>query len=94
MDFNTYKEIINEITKMEVPSIKLNWRGEPLLNPQIGKFIKYAKSAGILEVAINTNATKLDQKMSETLISSGLDSILTLSTAVQKNIRENEARKI
>ncbi len=76
MDFNTYKEIINEITNMGVPSIKLNWRGEPLLNPQIGKFIKYAKSAGILEVAINTNATKLDDKMSETLISAGLDSII------------------
>ena len=50
MDFNTYKKIIDEVANMGVPSIKLNWRGEPLLNPKIGDFIKYAKSAGIVNL--------------------------------------------
>ena len=57
MNFEMYKKIIDEIVLLGVPSIKLNWRGEPLLNKQIGKFIKYAKISGILDVAINTNAT-------------------------------------
>ena len=43
MNFDLYKKIINSISKMDVPSIKLNWRGEPLLNPQLCNFIKYAK---------------------------------------------------
>ena len=64
MNFEMYKKIIDEIVLLGVPSIKLNWRGEPLLNKQIGKFIKYAKISGILDVAINTNATNLDEKMS------------------------------
>ena len=43
MDENLYKKIINEISNLGVPSIKLNWRGEPLLNPKIYDFINYAK---------------------------------------------------
>ena len=43
MKFELYKKIVDECVKLEVPSIKLNWRGEPLLNPKIDEFIKYAK---------------------------------------------------
>ena len=48
MKFELYKKIVDECVKLEVPSIKLNWRGEPLLNPKIDEFIKYAKEKGIL----------------------------------------------
>ena len=71
-----YKKIINSISKLNVPSIKLNWRGEPLLHPKLCEFIKYAKENKILEVMINTNATKLNKTMSENLINSGLDQII------------------
>ena len=73
MKFENYKKIIDEISELKVPSIKLNWRGEPLLNPNINKFIEYAKMRGILEVSINTNATNLNEKTAESLIKSGLD---------------------
>ena len=58
---------------MGVPSIKFNWRGEPLLHSRIPDFIRLAKESGILEVIINTNATNLTMKMSEKLIDAGLD---------------------
>ena len=48
-------------------------RGEPLLNPNLPEIIDYAKKKGVLETIINTNATKLDSKMSKKLIESGLD---------------------
>lgn len=76
MNFNLYKRIIDEIKILEVPSIKLNWRGEPLLNSKIEKYIEYAKSSGILEVSINTNATHLTKEMATKLIKSGLDLII------------------
>ena len=76
MKFDTFKAIISSAVKMKVPSIKLNWRGEPLLHPQIGHFIDYAKKNGIIEVAINTNATHLNEKMGVELIKSGLDLII------------------
>ena len=76
MDFKLYKKIIQEISKQNVPSIKLNWRGEPLLNPRINELVDYAKQNGILEVSINTNATSLDKKKSKQLIEAGLDVII------------------
>ena len=48
--------------------IKLNWRGEPLLNPLIDKFIDTAKKNGEFDVSINTNATTLDEKKSLKLL--------------------------
>lgn len=71
-----FKKIIKQIEELEVPSIKLNWRGEPLLNPKILEFIDLAKKAGVIEVSINTNATTLDEKKTEKLINSGLDQII------------------
>lgn len=73
MSEDLYKRIIQETVDMGVPSIKLNWRGEPLLNPKLSKMISYAKEKGILEVLINTNAVSLTEKKAEEIINSGLD---------------------
>ena len=58
-------KIIDQAAKMNVPSIKFNWRGEPLLHPKLSDFIKYAKKKGILETIINTNATKLNTNLTK-----------------------------
>ena len=76
MKIDFYKKIIDTAAELEIPSIKLNWRGEPLLNPQLEKFIEYAKDKGIIEVSINTNATHLTKERSQSLIDSGLDLII------------------
>lgn len=68
--------IIDQAAIMNVPSIKFNWRGEPLLHPKLCEFIKYAKKKGILETIINTNATKLNTNLSKKLIESGLDILI------------------
>ena len=41
--------LINQAAELKVPSIKFNWRGEPLLHPKLFDYIKYAKEKGILE---------------------------------------------
>ena len=76
MDFDTYKKIIDESSKYKLDSIKLSWRGEPLLNKNIVDMIKYAKDKGVLEVSFNTNGLLLNDELSEQLIDSGLDMIL------------------
>lgn len=68
--------LIDQAVEMGIPSIKFNWRGEPLLHPKLPDFISYAKKNGILETIINTNATNLSEKMSNKLIDSGLDFII------------------
>ena len=73
MDMKLALKLIDQAADLGVPSMKFNWRGEPLLNPQIPDIIDYAKQKGILETIINTNATKLDNKMAKKLIDAGLD---------------------
>lgn len=76
MKESLFKNIIRQVKDLQIPSIKLNWRGEPLLHPKIFEYIHLAKKAGVLEVSINTNATTLDEKKAEKILNSGLDQII------------------
>ena len=76
IDENFCYNLINQASELKIPSIKFNWRGEPLLHPKLPNFIEHAKKKGILETIINTNATKLDSNLSKKLIDSGLDFII------------------
>ena len=89
MNFDLYKKIIKECVKLKIPSIKLNWRGEPLLNSKIHEFIRYAKEKGILEVSINTNAVTLNEEKAEKLIKSGLDVIIFSFDGGTKKLMKN-----
>jgi len=73
MKWNIYEKIVNEASDLKVYSIKLSWRGEPLLNKNIVKMVSYAKQKGIKEVSLLTNAELLTKKMAEGLVDAGLD---------------------
>lgn len=75
MSERLFTKIIDEASEIGVPAVKLIWRGESLLHPNIIDFIKYAKSKGIIDVLLNTNATLLTPEMSEQIIRSGLDKL-------------------
>ncbi len=81
-------KLIDQAAELDIPSMKFNWRGEPLLNPQLPSILDYAKRKGILETIINTNATKLDEKMSEEIINSGLDIMIYSFDGGTKDIYE------
>lgn len=76
IDFELFRRLVDQCAALGVPSMKLNWRGEPLLHPQLPEMIDLAKRAGILEVIINTNATTLDEEKSRALIDAGLDMMI------------------
>ena len=69
-------KLIDQASELNIPSMKFNWRGEPLLNPALSSIIEYAKKKGVLETIINSNATVLDEKTSEKIIKSGLDLLI------------------
>jgi MoaA/NifB/PqqE/SkfB family radical SAM enzyme len=73
MKIDLAKEIILDAVKNNIPSIKFNWRGEPLLHSNLANLVKFAKDNGVLETIINTNATNLTEKKGVELINSGLD---------------------
>jgi len=73
MDFDLYKLLVNECAENSVYSIKLSWRGEPLMNPKIVEMVQYAKSMGIKDVAFLTNGALLHDNLARNLVHSGLD---------------------
>ena len=79
-------ELIDQAAELNIPSMKFNWRGEPLLNPQLPEIIDYAKKKGVLETIINTNATKLNTETSKKIINSGLDILIYSFDGGSKNL--------
>ena len=73
MDFDLYKKIIDECAAHHIYSVKLSWRGEPLLNPHLPEMVAYAKYQGIREVALLTNGTLLNKEKATALTEAGLD---------------------
>jgi molybdenum cofactor biosynthesis enzyme MoaA len=76
MDERLAMGLIDQAADLGVPSMKFNWRGEPLLNPALPRLIAHAKKRGILDTLINTNATTLDETKARELIDAGLDHII------------------
>lgn len=70
------KRVINEGADKGLASLKLQYRGEPLLYPRIEDIVKYAKDKGILKVMFNTNATLLTEDTAIALIDAGIDKII------------------
>jgi radical SAM protein with 4Fe4S-binding SPASM domain len=73
MKYELYTRLVDEAASLGVYSVKLSWRGEPLLNKNIVQMVKYAKGKGIKEVAFLSNAEFLTKEMAEALVDAGLD---------------------
>lgn len=73
MKYDLYTKLVDEAASLGVYSIKLSWRGEPLLNKNIVRMVKYAKDKGIKEVAFLSNAEFLTAETAEALVDAGLD---------------------
>ncbi len=90
LDFNLYKKIINEIGKYDVWRIDLHVFGEPLLNPKLEEYIRYAKThLKRTEVWMSTNFSIMTKQRGENIINSGLDNLLVCVDAFSKLIYEN-----
>ena len=74
LDIQIYENLINRIKSTTI-NLLLYFQGEPLLNNDIFRMIKYAKNSG-LYVIISTNGQRLDYENSKKIVESGLDRII------------------
>ena len=74
-DMKTYEKIVSDGVPLGLRSIKFQYLGEPLVNKNLVKMIKFAKKAGVVDVMFNTNASLLDEKKAEEIILSGVDKV-------------------
>lgn len=78
MSMETFKHILDQFAPEKgkrLCSMKLSYRGEPLLNKLIPEMVKYAKSRGVLDIYFNTNGMLLTEEISRALIEAHLDRI-------------------
>jgi len=74
-DFETFKIIIDDGVNNGLKSIKLNYINEPLIRKDLGKFVKYAKDAGIIDIYLSSNGMLLKESIIRELIEAGLTRI-------------------
>jgi len=75
MKFSLFEKLIKEISNHNVKRVHLHNFGEPLLDKDLPRRIKFAKDCGIKHTYIVTNASLLTPDLSRSLIESGLDEI-------------------
>jgi radical SAM protein with 4Fe4S-binding SPASM domain len=88
MGLDLFRRIIDQGAANGLCSIKLSFRGEPLLHPQLPEMVAYAKAKGILDVYFNTNATLLRENTIHRLLDAGLDRISISIEGVTKEAYE------
>ncbi|OGM98206.1 MAG: hypothetical protein A2735_00665 [Candidatus Yanofskybacteria bacterium RIFCSPHIGHO2_01_FULL_41_21] len=68
MDMDLYRRIIDEANEHQLCSIVLASRGEPMLHKNLAEMIRYANRKRIIDVKLNTNATRLTEEKSRELL--------------------------
>ncbi|GAX62912.1 Fe-S oxidoreductase [Candidatus Scalindua japonica] len=91
MEFDLYKKGIDECADNGLYSIRLSWRGESTLNPNLVKMVEYAKKKGIKEVSFISNGRLLEGDLTEGLIRAGLDYITVSVDGLEEHY--NKLRK-
>ena len=89
MDVDLFKKIVDEGAEKGLYSLKLNWRGEPLMHPKMPELVRYAKEKGIIDVFMNTNATILTEKYARKVVESGIDRITVSFEGYEKELYES-----
>ena len=74
MNIDFYKKIIDECHKEGTKAITFASRGEPTLHPKLPEMISYAKNK-FLEVKLNTNATRLNEKLIRSILENGVNEL-------------------
>ena len=72
IEYGLFTRIIDEGSDRGLCSIKLSYRGEPLLHRKLPDMIAYARNKGILDIYFNTNGMLLNEAKSRALIEAGL----------------------
>jgi len=84
LSFENFKKIIDDIPDLK--SVSMNFAGEPLLNKDIFKMVKYAEAKNI-KILISTNTVFLDRYMDEAF-DSGLSNLIVCLDGATKESHE------
>ena len=88
MDLNLFKKIIDQAVEGGTKAITLASRGEPTLHPQLDQMVDYC-SGKFFELKLNTNATRLNEKLIHKLLQSEMTDMVFSIDSYQKEEYES-----
>jgi radical SAM protein with 4Fe4S-binding SPASM domain len=85
MNLDLFKKVVDEAYQKGTKAITLASRGEPTLHPKLGEMLEYC-SGKFFELKINTNATKLPEKLIHQILTSGVtDVVFSIDSYTKEN---------
>jgi len=88
MDIELFKKIIDNAYEIGIKAVTLTGRGEPTLHPKIGEMLKYC-SGKFFELKMNTNATKLNEKLIHEILTCDMTDLVFSVDSYQKSKYES-----
>ncbi len=93
IDDELIMSVISELGERKVEELSFHGMGEPFTNPNLYKYIKYAKDKGVNYVYIDTNGGLATPEKVDRAIGAGLDSIkVSLSAADRETFKIVQGR--
>ena len=88
MDLELFKKTIDDAQNIGIQAVTLTGRGEPTLHPKFGEMVAYCKDK-FFDLKINTNATRLNEKLMRTIIESGVSDLVFSVDSYEKDEYES-----
>lgn len=76
LSFEAFARVVDEGAEHGLCSVKLNYINEPLLRRDLPRFVRYARSRGVMNVYFATNGLLLTQATARELIDAGLSKVM------------------
>jgi radical SAM protein with 4Fe4S-binding SPASM domain len=89
MDIDLFKSLVDQAVEGKCRAITLASRGEPTLHPKFGEMLQYLNESKIMDIKVNTNATRLTEKLIHNILSAGVHEVVfSVDAATKKTYEE------
>ena len=89
MDFDFFKNVVDEADRIGVGAITIASRGEPTLHKKIKEMIDYVSTKkNIFEIKLNTNATFLSEEICHSILKNNINQIVISADHYEKETYE------
>jgi radical SAM protein with 4Fe4S-binding SPASM domain len=88
MPWELFTSVVDQARDHRCNAITLASRGEPTLHRRFGEMLHYIRDAGVMDIKINTNATKLTEKLTHDILSAGVNEVVFSVDAGTKSTYE------
>lgn len=88
MKLDLFKKIIDDAVSSKIHAVTMASRGEPTLHPEFKEMLKYCKDK-FFELKINSNATKLTDKLINSILDSGVtEMVFSIDSYTKENFEK------